>query len=225
MNLQTLLVEPTKTLLVQIGAFLTNLLLVILILVIGWLIAKVVKNLITKILAVVKFNVLASRIKADEFLAKGGVKYNLTELIGVVGYWLVLLIALVVAVNAVGLTVAADLLNRIVLYIPNIISAIFILILGMFVATMLSAIVLTTATNAGIAQAKLLGKLVEIVVIIFAIAITLEQLNIGTTIVGLAVNIILASMGLGIALAFGLGCKDIAARIMSEWLDKIKSKH
>lgn len=225
MNLQTLLVEPTKTLLVQIGAFLTNLLLVILILVIGWLIAKVVKNLITKILAVVKFNVLASRIKADEFLAKGGVKYNLTELIGVVGYWLVLLIALVVAVNAVGLTVAADLLNRIVLYIPNIISAIFILILGMFVATMLSAIVLTTATNAGIAQAKLLGKLVEIVVIIFAIAITLEQLNIGTTIVGLAVNIILASMGLGIALAFGLGCKDMAARIMSEWLDKIKSKH
>ena len=225
MNLQMLLVEPTKTLLVQIGAFLTNFLLVILILVIGWLIAKIVKNLIIKILAVVKFNILASRIKADEFLAKGGIKYSLSELIGVVGYWLVLLIALVVAVNAVGLTVAADLLNRIVLYIPNIISAIFILVLGMFVATMLSSIVQTAATNAGISQAKLLSKLVEIVVIIFAIAITLEQLNIGTAIVGLAVNIILASMGLGVALAFGLGCKDIAARIMSEWLEKIKSKH
>ncbi len=225
MNLQMLLVEPTKTLLVQIGAFLTNFLLVILILVIGWLIAKIVKNFIIKLLAVVKFNILASRIKADEFLAKGGIKYSLSELIGVVGYWLVLLIALVVAVNAVGLTVAADLLNRIVLYIPNIISAIFILVLGMFVATMLSSIVQTAATNAGISQAKLLSKLVEIVVIIFAIAITLEQLNIGTAIVGLAVNIILASMGLGVALAFGLGCKDIAARIMSEWLEKIKSKH
>ena len=59
--------------------------------------------------------------------------------------------------------------------------------------------------NAGIEQAKLLGKLVEIVVIIFAIVITLEQLNIATAIIGLAINIIIAAIGLGLALAFGLG--------------------
>lgn len=224
MNWQAVLIEPTRTILAQIGAFLTSLLLVILILIVGWIIAKVVRNLIVRFLNVLRLDELSSRIKVNEVLAKGGIKYSLSELIGVICYWLILLVALVVAVNAIGLTVAADLLNRIILYIPNIIAAIFILILGMFVATLLSSIIQTAAVNAGIAQAKLLGKLVEAVVIIFAIIITLEQLNIATAIVGLAINIILASVGLGLALAFGLGCKDIVAKVVSDWLDKVKSR-
>jgi putative Mn2+ efflux pump MntP len=137
---------------------------------------------------------------------------------------LALLVTFVAAINAIGLTVAADLLNRIVLYIPNIIAAIFILILGMFVATLLSNIVRTAANNAGVAQSKLLGKVVEIAVAVFAIAITLEQLGIGAKVIELFITVILASIGLGLALAFGLGCKDIAAKFLNELIDNIKSK-
>ncbi len=224
MNWQAILVEPTRIILSQIGGFLTNMLLVILLLVVGWIIAKTIKNIIIKILKLLRLDDLSARIKVDELLSKGGIKYSLAELLGVICYWLVLLIALVVAVNAIGLTVAADLLNRIILYIPNIIASIFILILGMFVATFLSSIVHTAAVNAGIAQAKLLTKLVQVVVIIFAIVITLEQLNIATQIVGLAINIVLASIGLGFALAFGLGCKDLIGQTVSDLVDKLKSK-
>jgi len=223
-NWQIVLIEPAKTVLAQIGQFLINVLLVVLILIIGWIIAKLIKALVTKVLRTVKLDELSDRIELDNVLAKGGISYSLSELIGVICYWLGLLVTFVVAINAIGLTVAADLLNRIVLYIPNIIAAIFILILGMFVATLLSNIIRTAANNAGLSQAKLLSKVVEVAVVIFAIAITLEQLAIGAKIIELVISIILASMGLGLALAFGLGCKDIAARFLSDFIDSLKPK-
>lgn len=223
-NWQIILLEPAKTVVSQIGQFLINVLLVVIILIIGWIIAKFIKALVTKFLRTIKLDDLSDRIELDNVLAKGGISYSLAELIGVICYWLALLVTFVVAINAIGLTVAADLLNRIVLYIPNIIAAMFILILGMFVATLLSNIVRTAANNAGLSQAKLLSKAVEVVVIVFAIAITLEQLGIGAKIIELFISIVLASIGLGAALAFGLGCKDIAARFLSEVIENLKSK-
>jgi hypothetical protein len=223
-NWQVILLEPAKTVLSQIGQFLVNVLLVVVILIIGWIISKIIKTLVTRILRVVKLDQLSERIDLDNVLAKGGISYSLSELLGVICYWLALLITFVVAINAIGLTIAADLLNRIVLYVPNIIAAVFILILGMFVATLLSNIVKTAANNAGLSQAKLLGKIVEVVVIIFTIAITLEQLGIAAKIIELTISIVLASIGLSVALAFGLGCRDLAAKFISDLVDSIKSK-
>jgi hypothetical protein len=223
-NWQVILLEPAKTVLSQIGQFVINVLLVIVILIVGWIIAKLVKTVVVKVLRAVKLDELSDRIELDSILAKGGISYSLSELIGVICYWLAILITFVVAINAIGLTVAADLLNRIVLYIPNIIAALFILILGMFVATLLSNIVRTAANNAGLSQAKLLGKVVEVVVAVFVIAITLEQLGIGAKVIELFITVILASIGLGVALAFGLGCKEIASRFLSDMIDNLKSK-
>lgn len=223
-NWQVVLLEPAKTVLSQISQFLVNVLLVVIILTIGWIIARIIKTLVTKLLRTIKLDQLSDNINLDGILAKGGISYSLSELIGVICYWLALLITFVVAINAIGLTVAADLLNRIVLYVPNIIAAVFILILGMFVATLLSNIVKTAANNAGVSQAKLLGKVVEVAVIIFAVAITLEQLGIAAKVIELTISIILASLGLGAALAFGLGCKDIAARFISDLIENLKSK-
>jgi glucan phosphoethanolaminetransferase (alkaline phosphatase superfamily) len=158
----------------------------------------------------------------DSLLAKGGVNYSLSELIGVICYWVGLLITFVVAVNAVGLTIAADLLNRIVLYVPNVVAAIFILILGMFFATIMKNFVQTAANNAGVAHANFLAQLVNTVVIVFAIAIAMEQLSIGAKIIELTITIVLGSLGLGLALAFGLGCKDIVARSVSDFIGKFK---
>ena len=223
-NWQVVLLEPAKTVLSQIGQFLINVFLVVIILIIGWIIAKIIRTLVTKFLRAIKLDQLSDRIDLDNILAKGGIGYSLSELMGVMCYWLALLITFVVAVNAVGLTVAADLLNRIVLYVPNIIAAVFILILGMFVATLLSNIVKTAANNAGVSQSKLLGKIAEVLVLIFAVVIAVEQLGIAAKIIELTISIILASLGLGVALAFGLGCRDIAGKFISELVDSIKSK-
>jgi len=221
---QIVLLEPARMILDQIGQFIINILLVLVILVIGWLIAKLLKSIATRVLRALKLDELSDRIELESLLAKGGIKYSLSELLGVVIYWLAILVTFMVAVNSVGLTVAADLLNRVVLYIPNIIAAIFILILGMFVATLLKNIIQTIATNAGLSEEKLLGKVVEVLVMVFVIIMALEQLNIGAKVLQLILSVVLGAFGLAIALAFGLGCKETAGKIVAEFLDKIKKK-
>lgn len=223
-NWQGVLLEPARLILAQILQFLINVLLVIIILIIGWIISKLIRTLVTRLLRVLKLDELSDRIELDDLLAKGGIKYSLSELIGVIVYWLAILVTFVVAVNAVGLTIAADLLSKMVFYVPNVIAALFILILGMFIAVLLKNIVQTAATNAGITQSNLLSKTVEVLVIVFSIAIALEQLNIGAKVIQLIIGIVLGSIGLATALAFGLGCKDIAAKYTSEAIEKLKSK-
>ncbi|MDD5431864.1 MAG: hypothetical protein PHO70_02630 [Candidatus Omnitrophica bacterium] len=221
---QIVLLEPARTVLAQIGQFLVNILLVIVILIIGWIISKLIKVVVVNGLKAIKIDDLSERIELEALLKKGGITYSLSELFGVMCYWLSLLIAFMVAINAVGLTIAAELLNKVVLYVPNIIAALFILVLGMFAATLLKNIVQTAANNAGISQSKILGNVVDVVVIAFSVFVALEQLRIGIRITELTVSIILGSVGLGFALAFGLGCKDIAGKFVSESIDKMKKK-
>jgi hypothetical protein len=221
-NWQAILLEPAKTVMSQISQFLINIVLIIIILIIGWVISKLIRTVVVKFLRALKVDDFSDRIELDSILARGGIKYSLSELVGVVCYWLALLVTFVVAINAVGLTIAADLLNRIVLYVPNIIAAIFILIMGMFAATVLSNIVQTASNNVGLSQAKILSRIVEIIIMVFVIAIALEQLNIGAKIIELTVTIILGTIGLGVALAVGLGCKDVIGKLVGEFIDKLK---
>jgi hypothetical protein len=223
-DMQLNLVEPAKTIVAQISMFFVNVLLVLVILLIGWLVAKLIKFLVTKLLKSIKVDDLSERIELDDLLSKGGIPYTLSELIGIVFYWLTLLITFVMAINAIGLTVANDLLNRVVLYIPNIIAGVFILVLGMFVATMLRNIIQTAATNAGLFQAKLLAKLVEVIVVVFAALVTFEQLGIAPRLIELIVTIVLGSVGLAFGLAFGFGCQDVAKKTLNELIEKLKTK-
>lgn len=222
-GLQTIIVEPGRAVLLQIGQFIGNLLLVLFLLLVGWLVSKlVIKVGITKLLKLLKVDDISHRVELDRILSKGGIHGALSDLIGEICYWVSLLITFVVALNAVGLSVAADLLQRIVLYIPNIVAAIFILIVGMLASVILKNVVKTSAGNMGISQVNFLSRVAETVVIIFAVAIALEQLQIGARIVELTISILLASLGLGFALAFGLGCKDMVGRSVGEFMDKMK---
>lgn len=223
-NWQIVLLEPIKQILARIGSFLANVLLVLIILIIGWIIAKIIKAIVTKVLAAIKIDELSDKIELKKLLEKGGISLVLSELIGTICYWLVLLITFMVAINAIGLTIAADLLNKVILYIPNVIAAIFILVIGMFVATLLRNIIDVAANNAGIAQSKFLSNVVGVIITAFAIFVAMEQLGIGIHITELSLSIILGSVGLAVALAFGFGCQHIAGKIVGDWLDKIKTK-
>jgi len=222
-TLNAIWVPSAKAVLAQVGQFVGSVLLVLVLFLIGWLVSKfVIKNGVTKLLKLLKFDDLSHKIELDSILAKGGINVGLSELLGVMCYWLCLLITFVVALNAVGLTVAADLLQKIVLFVPNIIAAVFILIVGMFAAVLVRNIVRVSANNAGISQANLFGNIAEVVIMVFVVAIALEQVQIGGRIIDLTISIILGSFGLGFALAFGLGCKDIVGKAMGDFLSKLK---
>jgi hypothetical protein len=221
-RLALIVADPVKAMLIKIWSYIPTIVGAIIILVIGWIIAKFVEAIVVRGLKAARLDVISDKAGLANMLAQGDIKWTLSELIGVIIYWIVMLSVLAAALNALNLTVAGDLLSRLVAYIPNIIVAIFVLVLGSFLASFVSGIVRTTASNAGLGNAKLLAKITQTVLIVFAVIIAIEQLNIATAFIAFAVNIILASIGLGAALAFGLGCKDIAAKSMQDLMNKVK---
>jgi len=222
MDWNALLVQPTQQFLSQLMSFLPSLLGALLILLVGWFVAKTVESLVTKLLKAMQLDKLADTIQLASVLTKGGIRHKFSELIGVIIYWLIMLAVLLTALNALQLTMAAQLLERVVLFLPTVIAALFLLIVGLFAASFLATIVRTAASNAGIHQAHLLGQTVQLIVIVFTIVASLQQLQI--QLVGEAFLVVLGAIAFGLALAFGLGCKDLAGRWVGNLIEQFSSR-
>ena len=217
-----MLLDSIRAFFGQLSSFLPNLLAVLAIVVGGWIVAKVIQAVLVRLLKAVKADSLAERIQLAEMLARGGIQRTFSQLVGVIAYWLVMLVVLVAALNALQLTATAELLQRFLGFLPAVVAATLILIMGVLAAAFLAATVRTIASNAGIAQAQVLGHFVQSIVIIFAVVVALQQLEI--QFVGNAFLIILGAISFGCALAFGLGCKDLAGRWVSGLVDRFSPK-
>ncbi len=215
-------VDPVKAMLVKIWSYIPAIAGAIVILVVGWLIAKLVEAIVIRVLKAVRLDTASDKAGIANILAQGEIKLSLSELIGAIIYWLVILVVIATALNALNLAIAADLISRLVAYVPNILAAVFILVLGSFLANFVATIVRTSASNAGLKRSKLLAQITQAVLVIFAVIIAIEQLKIASAVLVLAVNIILMSIGLAIAIAFGLGCKDIAGKFISDVVNNLK---
>lgn len=224
MDWNAVVMEPVTAMLARVASFLPTLLGVFVILIIGWIVAGILKNLVVKLLKLIQLDTATEKAGLGDVLRRGGIRQTLSELVGVLIYWLVMLMVFMTSLNALGMTVAASLLDKVIMYIPNVIAAMFILSLGIFFSSMIGTVVRTASSNAGITQAKFLGQLTQVVIMIFAIMITLEQLNIASSVLNLAINIVLASIGLAFALAVGLGSKDIAGKLVGDFVNKVKGK-
>ena len=220
--LNVVVVDPVKAMSVKIWSYIPAIAGAIVILVVGWLIAKVIEAIIARVLKAVKLDAASEKAGIAGVLAQGEIRMTLSELIGAVVYWLVMLIVLATTLDALNLKIASELLTRVVGYVPNILGAIFILILGAFVANFVGAVVRTAGNNAGIKNTKMLSQLAQTILMVFAVIIAIEQLQVATTLLILSVNIILVSIGLGYAIAFGLGCKDIAGKFMQDVINGMK---
>src|SRR3989338_7412480 len=218
----TLIMEPVQSLLTQLLSFIPRLLGAIAILLVGGWIANAVEALIARLLKTVALDKLADQIGLGNVLSRCGIKRKTSELMGAIIYWLVMLAVVMVAFNALELTVAAELFQRIVAFLPKVIAAVFILIVGVFAAAFLATTVRTTASNSGILQAHLLGQAVQTVVVVFTVVAALQQLDV--QFVGEVFLIILAGVSFGAAIAFGLGCKDLAGRWVSDVVDQLQSR-
>lgn len=209
--------EPVRTFLVQIGLFLPRLALAVLVLIAGWLAAKVVRFAVVKGLRAINFNVLTERAGMDGFLQQGGIKSDTTDIFGVLVYWLVIFAALVIAFNGLGLTYMTDLIGQVVLFVPKVIVALVILAFGAYFAAFVGGAVMTYCRNVGIRDADLLGKLAQYAIIAFVVLIALDQVNVGGAIVRQSFLIILGGVVLALALAFGIGGQHWAAGLLERW--------
>lgn len=217
-----MLLEPARAFLLQVGAFLPRLALAILVLVAGWLFAKALRFAIEKGLRAINFNVLTERSGMDEFLQQGGTQSDTTGLFGLLAYWLVILAALIIAFNSLGLTYITELLGRVVLFVPKVIVALLILTFGAYFARFVGNAVLTYCKNVGVQDADFIGKLAQYTIVAFVVLIALDQINVGGDIVRQTFLIVLAGIVFALALAFGLGGKDWAAGMLERWWPKSK---
>jgi mechanosensitive ion channel-like protein len=212
-----LLVDATREFLHQFAAFLPKLLLALLVVAVGWLLAKAVRFAIERALRAINFNVLTERAGTDNFLRQAGMRGDTTTLFGLVAFWLVIIAALIIAFNGMGLTYLPDLLGRAVLFTPKLLIAMLIMIFGSYCARFVGDAVQNYCVEAQIADAEVLGRVVRYAIMLFVVMIALSQIEVGGDIVQRTFLIILAGLMLAIALAFGLGGKEWAASLLQRW--------
>jgi len=209
--------EPARAILVQIGAFLPRLLIATVVVIGGWLLAKLARFAATKGLRAINFNVLTERAGLDGFLRQGGMVADTTAIFGVLVYWLVILAALLIAFNGLGLTYITDLLARVVWFVPNVFVALLVLAFGSYFARFIGDTVMTYCRNIKLQDAGFLGKLAQYAIMIFVILIALGHVKVGGDIIRESFLVILAGVVLALALAFGIGGKDWAAALLKRW--------
>ena len=212
-----MLVDATREFLHQTATFLPRLLLAMLVVAVGWLIAKAVRFAVERGLRAINFNVLTDRAGTDNFLRQAGMRGDTTTVFGLLAFWLVVLATLIIAFNGMGLTYITDLLGRVVLFAPKLLIAMLIMVFGSYCARFVGNAVQNYCLDAQIPDADVLGGIVRYAIMLFVVMIALSQVEVGGDIVQRTFLIILAGLMLAIGLAFGLGGKDWAASMLQRW--------
>jgi hypothetical protein len=194
-----------------------------LILIAGWFVASLIERGLAAVLRSIKFNDLSERAGLSDFVRKMGMNTDAAGMIGLVVKWFVRLIALVVAFDALGLPAVSDVLRQLLLWLPNVVVALVVLVIGGLAARALSNVVRGAASEAELSNADLLAKIASVVVWSFAIVVAVNQLGIATELVNTLFMAIVGALALGFGLAFGLGGKDTAAQIVSKWYGKAQA--
>lgn len=220
----SMVLEPVRAFLIQLGAFLPKLIIAVIILLAGWLLAKAIKLAVVKGLRSVNFNVVTERAGIDSFLQQGGAKTDTIDILGILVYWLVILAALMIAFNSLGLALVTELIGRIAMFVPKVMVAVLVLVFGAYFSRFIDNAITTYGKNVGLEDAELLGRLARYAIMIFVVLIALEQVQVATELVRLSFLILLAGVVLALALAFGIGSQNRAAELLERWWPKQTKK-
>ncbi len=200
----------------QVATFFPKLLAVIVILFFGWLCAKAACIVVKRILGFLHFDQFADKSGLETFLSHSGVDLTLSGVISQVIYWLVILLFVITGANSLGLTEVASMLNALANYLPKIIVAILILIFGTLLARFVNRLVFAWLHGIKFEGALAISTTTEYAIQVFALFVALEQLDIGTQMLTALFIIVFGAVFLALAIAFGLGGKEWAARIIEE---------
>lgn len=215
-----LIIDPLREMLAKVASFIPTFIVGLGILFIGWMAAKVVSKMFHRLLKIIRFDKIADRAGISDILVHGGIKHKLSDLLSSLVYWVVMVMVLIISVKAFGLTMASSLLERLLGYVPSVISGVLILMLGMLLAKVVSGLVYVAAANTDIPNPEMLSRLSKWAIIIYVTVIFLKEIGFGLLFVGTNFTIVFGGVIFALALAFGLAGKDIAAR----YLDVLKKE-
>ena len=215
-----ILIQPLGEVFQKLVAFLPSLLTGIVVFAVGLVLAWLVKLLVVRIIKLLKLDAAFARSGVTEALQKMAVKDTPTKLVGRMFFWLVALIFFVLALSVMRMPVIDQLLERFLLYLPNIFVALVVLAIGWFLGNFLGRAALIASVNAGVKIAGPLSKGVKGVILLLAFVMAFEQLGIGRSTVIAAFTIVFGGAVLALALALGLGGRELARTFLEKRFKK-----
>ena len=199
------------------GKFALPLLGALVILFAGYLLAKVLEKLSERVLRRVRLNYFLERGGVTQAVERSGTHVNPTRVISSLVFWLVMFTVILLAANALGLQSLADVVETLVRSIPSVIAAIVIVLLGIVLGGFVGGLI--QASAGGLHGGRALARTGRGGVILLAVFMALQELGIATEIVTTAFAILFGAIALAMALAFGLGNRDLAGEVTREWYE------
>jgi hypothetical protein len=181
---------------------------------IGWALAGLAVRGVEAVLRRVRFNDLAHRSGLGGFVDSTGVNTDATGFTGLVVKWFIRLITLVVAFDALGLPAVSEVLRQLLLWLPNLVVALVVLVIGGLAANAASGLARASAARADFGNAEVLAGVARYSVWAFAIVVAVNQIGIASDLVNTLFTAVVAGLALALGLAFGLGGRDTAAEIV-----------
>ena len=200
----------------QLASFIPQLIAAVLLLFLGWLLAKVARSGVRRLLIALKFDKISEKSGLEAFMQHAELEMSLASVIGNLIYWLIILVMIVTVANSLGLQMVADLFNKVVLYIPNVIVAILILVFGTILARFINRLVFAWLNNMEFDGALTVSTFSEYAMMVFVFFIAMEQLQIANELLTAAFIIAFGAVGLAFAIAFGMGAREWAGSVIQK---------
>lgn len=202
----------------KIFAFLPNLIGALIILVVGYVVARVIRKIVGRLLAKSGLDETLSSGKAGPQIAKASTSVSASKVVAGVIFWVLFLGTLSLAAAALQIAALTDLISAIYAYLPNVLAAAVIFVVASVIAAAVGGLVSTTMGETP--TGKIIGSVVPVLVMAIAVFMILNQLQIAPEIVTITYTALLGSAALGLALAFGLGGRDTAAKMVADAYQK-----
>jgi hypothetical protein len=209
------LTEAVTSSLSQIIAFVPTIILAILLLGLGYLLAKVVSIGTIRFLQLVGFDNLINRTAVQTLLERSGTKQKISEILGMIGFWIIFLVFLIKASDTLGLSMVSDALTGLANYIPKIGIAVLVLIIGLIAANFVRELITMTCSSAGITHGTMVAQAVYVAVVLLIVVTAIDVLGIDTQLLNNTIVILLAGLIGGAALSFGLGSRNAVANLIA----------
>lgn len=205
-------------------AFLPRFLGALIVFLIGAIVAGLLKKVVMRASDVLKLDMLAEKLEVKQSLHKTGVKLNVAALLGWIVKWFFLIVFLVAATDILGWGEVTSFLKEVVLYLPNVIIAVIILLVGVLVANFTRNVVKSAVEAGKLASADFLAGLSRWSILIFSFMAALVQLGIAPDLIRTLFTGLVAMLALAGGLAFGLGGKEQAARFLNKLKREISTE-
>lgn len=215
-NFFNLILEPLKDLFIKFKVFLPNFLAMMVMLLIGIMVALIIRRFLVKFLEAISFDSWSDRMGFTKLMRQGDMWGKPTVMLGAIVFWVLIIVTLVTSLNALHVPTIDHLAEQFFGYIPRILSAAMILIVGYMFSGFISRTALIAASNSGFHYAKILAKAIHTLLLVLILAMVMEQLQIAPGIVLAAFTIIFGGIVTSLAIAFGVGGIDAARRIIEK---------